>query len=269
MPFLKLDVGILDSSLWADRDAREVFITGLLMAQLQEFNEAVAQLNVRSMEPTAFTVPAGWYGFVRAAGSGIVKRAGLELEAGLAALERLGAEDFESRSIDHGGRRMIRVDGGYLILNFTRYRDKDHTSAERAKRYRERQKTGVTRDASRRTRNVTHADADADADANQEENGEPANAGPALKVKKASFSVPSLEEVRAQCAKIGMPEVDAERFWYYHESRGWIVGRFKMKSWTAALQTWKGNGARYNQTATANRNPANPEADPFPNIPRN
>lgn len=35
---------------------------------------------------------------------------------------------------------MIRIDGGYLIFNFMRYRDYDHNGAERARQYRERKK---------------------------------------------------------------------------------------------------------------------------------
>ena len=36
---------------------------------------------------------------------------------------------------------MIRVDGGYLIMNYMAYREKDHTTAERSRRYRERKRT--------------------------------------------------------------------------------------------------------------------------------
>jgi hypothetical protein len=34
----------------------------------------------------------------------------------------------------------VRVEGGYLVLNYMRYRDRDYTAASRAKRYRERLK---------------------------------------------------------------------------------------------------------------------------------
>ena len=39
---------------------------------------------------------------------------------------------------------MIRVDGGYLIMNYLAYREKDHTTAERSRRYRERKREPVT-----------------------------------------------------------------------------------------------------------------------------
>lgn len=165
MAFVKLDTGILDSTLWIERECREVFITALLLAEPFELEQPMEQFEIRSLEKTGFVVPPGWYGLVRAAGVGILRRAMVEQEPGLIALERLGSADLESRSSDFEGRRLVRVDGGFIVLNFMKYRDRDHTAATRSKRYRERQKT----DASRRSvtvihRNVTQADADADAE---------------------------------------------------------------------------------------------------------
>jgi hypothetical protein len=138
MSFVKLDCGILDSTLWIDREARELFITALLMAVPVEFKDVRRQLEVRTLEETGFEVPPGEYGFVAAAGQGIVRRAGMDLEIGLSALERLGAPEPDSRTPDFEGRRLVRVAGGYVVLNFRLYRDKDHTAAERMRRYREK-----------------------------------------------------------------------------------------------------------------------------------
>lgn len=146
MPYVKLDTRILESTLWVTRDPREVFITALLMAIPYEFQEPMPQIRVRALEETGFIVPPGWYGFVDAAGVGIVRRAMVESEAGLDALEQLGEPDLESRTKDFEGRRMVRVNGGFVILNFMAYRDRDNTGAERMKRYRNRKKgVAVTR----------------------------------------------------------------------------------------------------------------------------
>jgi hypothetical protein len=145
-----------------------VFITALLMAEPHETDEPVAQIEVDSNKPTGFIAPAGWYGFIRAAGPGIVRRALVAADAGIEALRRLGSPDPESRTPDHEGRRLIRVDGGYLILNFMRYRDKDSTTAERSRRYRERQKAlrnGVTQ---RDERDATAFASPAEAEAEKE-----------------------------------------------------------------------------------------------------
>jgi hypothetical protein len=140
MPFVKLDTGILNSTLWVERECREVFITSLLMADPLEIAQAQAQLEVRSLAQTGWVMPPGWYGFVPAAGIGIIRRAMVEQDSGLDALEKLGAPDPESRSQDFEGRRLVRIDGGYVVLNFIKYRDRDYTAALRAQRYRDRKK---------------------------------------------------------------------------------------------------------------------------------
>ena len=55
----------------------------------------------------------------------------------------------------------------------------------------------------------------------------------------ARFKKPAHEELKLQCAKIGLPESEAVRFMDYYESNGWRVGRNPMKSWTHALGGWK------------------------------
>jgi len=135
-----------------------------------EITKPMEQYHVSKIEKTGFVVPPGWYGFVQAAGPGIVRMAMCSHDEGIAALEKLGFPDEESRSSDFEGRRLIRVDGGYIVLNYMKYRDKDTTGATRQARYRERQKikvtsrrdeTGVTRDS---LQIVTKAEAEAEAD---------------------------------------------------------------------------------------------------------
>lgn len=169
MAFVKLDTGVLDSTLWVDRPVREMFITALLMAEPFELTEPAEALQVRAIEPSGFTVPAGWYGFVRAAGIGIVNRALLDQETGMAALERLGNPDPESRSEDYDGRRLVRINGGFIVLNYFRYRDRDHTAAERQRRMRERRRNAVTLRDSDVTSHIADADADADAEKKKKE----------------------------------------------------------------------------------------------------
>lgn len=154
--FVKLDVGILESSLWVERDARDVFLTALLMAVPFEAEKPLPQLEIRSLKETGWSVPPGWYGFVPAAGVGIVRRSLVhDTERGYDALEVLGRPDEASRTPDFDGRRLVRVDGGFVVLNFMKYRDRDYTAAERSKRWRERQKERLQRDATRVDRDDT------------------------------------------------------------------------------------------------------------------
>jgi len=175
MPFVKLDTGILNSTLWIEREQRELFITALLMAEPAEFQQPVRQIEIGALRFTDFYAPPGWYGFVPAASVGIIRRAGVDQEVGMEALRKLGEPELESRSKDFEGRRMIRIDGGFLILNYMKYRDKDHTAALRQQRLRDRRKAllgvtvtrdveEVTRDEAVTARNITHAEADTDAE---------------------------------------------------------------------------------------------------------
>lgn len=50
---------------------------------------------------------------------------------------------------------------------------------------------------------------------------------------------PSLEEIKRQAAKLGLPESEAEQFFFYYESNGWRVGKNPMKCWSSALSGWK------------------------------
>lgn len=143
MAFLKLDCGILNSTIWFNRPAREVFITALLMAEPWELTEPTAQLHVESLEPTGWIVPPGWYGHIGSSGVGIIHRALVEPEEGIAALIALGSPERDSRSSAHEGRRLVRIDGGYLALNYALYRERDYGAAERMRRFRARKKNGL------------------------------------------------------------------------------------------------------------------------------
>src|SRR5215469_9338183 len=127
MPFVKLDCGMLRSSIWFEREQRELFITALLMAEPYFCVEERYQLYVDRLERTGFVVPGGPYGMVRAAGSAIIRLSCVDPEKGMVALAQLGEPDKDSRSKDFEGRRMIRVNGGYLILNYFKYREYDAT----------------------------------------------------------------------------------------------------------------------------------------------
>lgn len=52
------------------------------------------------------------------------------------------------------------------------------------------------------------------------------------------FTPPTLEEVRAYCLERGN-KVDCEKWFDFYESKGWFVGKNKMKNWKAAVRTWE------------------------------
>lgn len=70
------------------------------------------------------------------------------------------------------------------------------------------------------------------------------------------FCPPTLEEVKAYC-KEKEYIIDAERFIDFYTSKGWFVGKNKMKDWQAAVRNWhKGSkadgGARTTSTTSSN-----------------
>ena len=52
------------------------------------------------------------------------------------------------------------------------------------------------------------------------------------------FTPPTLEEVVAYC-KERQNDVNAQRFVDFYVSKGWFVGKNKMKDWKAAVRTWE------------------------------
>lgn len=63
----------------------------------------------------------------------------------------------------------------------------------------------------------------------------------ASKPQRSRFAPPTIEEVESQCSQIGLPAIEATKFVNYYESKGWIVGRSKMKSWKHSLANWHRN----------------------------
>lgn len=55
------------------------------------------------------------------------------------------------------------------------------------------------------------------------------------------FKVPTLDEVIIYCSE-RKNNVEPDRFMDYYESKGWMVGKSKMKNWKAAVRTWEHNG---------------------------
>ena len=57
-------------------------------------------------------------------------------------------------------------------------------------------------------------------------------------IPKKVFKKPSIEEIQKYCNERNN-NVDADRFHNFYESKGWMVGKNKMKDWKAAVRTWE------------------------------
>lgn len=56
--------------------------------------------------------------------------------------------------------------------------------------------------------------------------------------RETRFSPPSLDEVQAYISERGSA-VDAQQFVDFYASKGWMVGKNRMKDWKAAVRTWE------------------------------
>lgn len=80
-----------------------------------------------------------------------------------------------------------------------------------------------------------------EATANQ--NDEYINTKPIIKpvnniVSGKRFIKPSIKYIREYCEERNN-NIDPEYFFNYYESKGWMIGKNKMKSWKAAIATWE------------------------------
>ena len=67
------------------------------------------------------------------------------------------------------------------------------------------------------------------------------------KEKASRFFPPTIDEVEEYCREKGY-SLDCERFVDFYESKGWMVGKNKMKDWRAAVRNWA-RGQRLGGTA--------------------
>ena len=76
--------------------------------------------------------------------------------------------------------------------------------------------------------------------------------------RKSRFIPPTVGEVSAYINEKGY-HVNAEQFVDFYESKGWMVGKNKMKSWQACVRTWERNNQ--NNTRGDTQKSANPFLD--------
>ncbi len=130
MTYTKLDAGITDSTIWQAPDAtRLVWITMLAMADQ--------------------------HGYVGASMPGLAGRARVALDACVEAIKTLESPDEWSRTKEHEGRRIVRAEGGWVLLNHAKYRAKQSADDRR-----ERSRLAMAELRTKRKLSLTHANGD-------------------------------------------------------------------------------------------------------------
>ena len=135
----------------------------------------------------------------------------------LEALRLLSSPDTKREEPQlYEGRRIERVADGWLVLNGEFYQ-RLMKSANRRESKTEWQR-----------------------EKRQEEARESEVESPKKRLEK-----PTLEMVKLEAAKIGLSDLEAEKFFSYYQANGWRAGKNPMKNWLYALSGWKMRSQEY------------------------
>ena len=85
--------------------------------------------------------------------------------------------------------------------------------------------------------NVNRLDKDIDKEIEEEKEKKKEDVSDKPK-RSARFIPPTFEEVNAYCIE-RQNGIDAQAFIDFYESKGWMIGKDRMKSWKAAVRTWE------------------------------
>lgn len=81
--------------------------------------------------------------------------------------------------------------------------------------------------------------------------------------KSKRFVKPTIEEIDAYCRERNNT-IDAESFFNFYESKGWLVGKSPMKDWKAAVRTWE--KSRQTTLLSSAASPASKKYDQYGNL---
>lgn len=81
-------------------------------------------------------------------------------------------------------------------------------------------------------------------------------------VKSRRFKAPTLQECMERFEEAGSSADEGEKFFNFYESKGWMIGRNKMKDWNAAARNWI---KRNNDERQKTSNKTSPSRDEFDN----
>lgn len=74
-----------------------------------------------------------------------------------------------------------------------------------------------------------------------------------LRQKKKGFIQPNLQEIKSYFQENSFPELEAQKFFNYFSSNGWLVGgKTPMVDWQAAAQNWMLNSINFNHNTDTN-----------------
>lgn len=104
----------------------------------------------------------------------------------------------------------------------------------------------------KKKRTVSETEANSKQDSSECEAKEKEKVKEKVKVKDNNkiFKPPTVDDVRAYCTERSN-NVDPQYFVDFYESKGWMIGKNKMKDWKAAVRTWERSETKTRQEGTA------------------
>jgi len=221
MGYAKLHSSLINSSLWTEPSSvRVLFITLLALADRE--------------------------GTVYGSRCGISRLANIDPETHEEAWATLLAPDPDSSDLkrvpENEGRRIEEVEGGFRIINYAYYRSlrNDDDRREQNRKAQARFKAKAISHGKPKSSTISpvqphSAYAEAEAEA-----------GTGKGTAPTGFQVPTIDEVKLLMAKIALPESEAEKFWNFYESKGWMIGKNKMKRLSSAVANWAAHYRQWN-----------------------
>jgi|TARA_R110000824_G_scaffold272287_2_gene460792 hypothetical protein len=77
-----------------------------------------------------------------------------------------------------------------------------------------------------------------DLDSKSEKNPTTINKNKEIKINNTHFKIPEFSDVELYC-KERKNTIDVANFFNFYESKGWFIGKTKMKDWKACIRTWE------------------------------
>ena len=258
MAYTKLFQSILDSTIWGEQDTvRIVWIT--LLAMADKNGEVLASI------------------------PGLARRACVPVADVEKALFKFQSPDKYSRTPDDEGRRIEAIDGGWLLLNYQKYRllaskeDEKAKTAERVRRHRARKKRNELEtqcnesetdhnDSITQDRDIAEAEAEAEVKGTSLSNSgtvptyEPStetDSKPPSGVERerevgSDGNIPTWDEVWTEAQMRAIPHETAKSFFDWHEGKKyWLNAHGRLINWRHVLRTWKVKGQQLTQSGTS------------------
>ena len=78
--------------------------------------------------------------------------------------------------------------------------------------------------------------------------------------KDKRFVIPTVEQIKEYCTERNN-KIDAEYFFNYYQSKGWMIGKNKMKDWKSAVRTWEKREKEFTKDTPKHDRHINPGED--------